>query len=470
MRRELKMTAALSKNSSCSPHSRQRLLFASLLIATICLCVYAPITINSQSVQNYARSVEPIFREKCAACHNHAVRQGGLNLDNFDALMNGGKHGAVVIPGKSGESRLVKMLEGSIQPRMPIGEALTDEEVKVIKAWIDAGAPGPNATSAQPANETSSLNLAPKTGIPAIKPVSPVKAAAGSLAFHPGGRMVAVGRYREVELIDATKRSIIGNFAGHAEQVRALAFSPDGKLLAAAGGDPAQFGEVKIWSVAERKETLSIRGHRDNIFAVAFSPDGSRLATCSYDRLIKLWDAATGKEIKTLKDHTDAVFGVAFSPDGKKLASASADRTVKIWDTATGQRIYTLSDSLDAVNTVAFHPSGKLLAAAGADRAIRVWELGDNEGRQIKSLIAHEDAVNQIALSPDGKTLASTGADKRIKIWDFSKLEEIHTTGIQTDWVFALSFSPDGKRLAVGRYDGSIAFYDTATGKNLAGR
>jgi len=427
-------------------------------------------TINSQSIQNYDKNVEPIFQKKCADCHNHAVRQGGLSLDSYEALMNGGKHGAVVIPGKSAESRMIKMIEGSIQPRMPIGEALTGEEVKIIKAWIDAGAPGPTGIPAQPANEPSNLNLPSKSNIPAIKPVSPVKAAVGSLAFHPGGIMVAVGRYQEVELVDATKKSIIGKLAGHAEQIRALAFSPDGKLLAAAGGNPAQFGEIKIWSIADRREALSIRGHRDNIFAVAFSADGSKLATCSYDRLIKLWDVVTGKEIKTLKDHTDAVFSVAFSPDGKRLASASADRTVKIWDTATGQRIYTLSDSLDAVNTVAWSPSGRLLAAAGADRAIRVWELGDNEGRQIKSLIAHEDAVNQIAFSPDGKTLASTGADKRIKIWDFSRLEEIHTTGIQPDWVFALSFSPDGKRLAIGRYDGSIAFYDTATGKNLAGK
>ncbi|MGH9768708.1 MAG: c-type cytochrome domain-containing protein, partial [Blastocatellia bacterium] len=424
-------------------------------------------TINSQSVQDYARSIEPIFQEKCATCHNHSVRQGGLNLESYEALMNGGKRGSVVVPGKSNESRLVKMLEGSLQPRMPVGDSLSNEEIKVIKAWIDAGAPGPSAASGRPIGEPSDPSHALKARIPEIKPSSPVKAAVGSLAFHPGGRMIAVGRYLEVELTDPTKRSIIGKLSGHAEQIRALAFSPDGSRLAAGGGSPAQFGEVKIWSVADRKEIFSIRGHRDNIFGVAFSPDGTRLATCSYDRLIKLWDATTGKEIKTLKDHTDAVFGVAFSPDGRRLASASADRTVKIWDTATGQRVYTLSDSLDAVNTVAFHPSGKLLAAAGADRTIRVWELGDNEGRQIKSLIAHEDAVNRIAFSPDGKTLASTAADKRIKIWDFSKLEEIHTTEIQPDWVFALSFSPDGKRLAIGRYDGSIAFYETATGKKL---
>lgn len=418
------MSAFSSKNSVRLTRGRRKSLFALLLIA-VSSSFCAP---EAQSVQSYAKSVEPIFQEKCSACHNHSVRQGGLSLESYEALMNGGKRGAVVVPGKSGQSRLAKMIEGSLQPRMPIGDALSGEEIKAIIAWIDAGAPGPNAAAAKTANETSVATPASKIKIPEIKPVSPVKAAVGSLAFHPGGTMVAVGGYQEVELTDAAKRSLIGKLAGHADQVRALAFSPDGKWLAAAGGAPAQFGEIKIWSVAERKDTLSIRGHRDNIFAVAFSPDGTRLATCSYDRLIKLWDAATGAEIKTLKDHTDAVFSVTFSPDGKRLASASADRTVKIWDAATGQRIYTLSDALDAVNTVAFHPSGKLLAAAGADRHIRLWELGENDGRQIKSLIAHEDAINVIAFSPDGKTLASTGADRRIKIWDFARLEEIHTT------------------------------------------
>jgi WD40 repeat protein len=418
----------------------------------------------AQKQIEYSKRIEPIFQEKCAACHNHTLRQGGFNLESYQSLMNGGKRGAPIVPGKSNESLLVKMIEGTLKPRMPLGDQLEPEEIKAIKSWIDAGAPGPDPAMAKSASTESRG----KASIPDIKPAAPVNASISSLAFQPDGSLIALGRYREVELIGSDTRARIASLTGHANQVRAIAFSRDGKLLAAAGGHPAQFGEIKLWSITDRKELRSIRGHGDNIFAVAFSPDGTKLASCSYDRMIKIWDVATGNEIKNLKDHTDAVFSVAFSPDGKRLASGSADRTVKIWDVATGQRLYTLSDALDAVNTVAFHPSGKMIAGAGADRIIRVWELGETDGKQIKSLIAHEDAINQLIFSPDGKILVSTGADKLLKLWDSSSLIETHTTEIQPDWVFALAFSPDGKKLVVGRYDGSVAFYDPATGKNLA--
>ncbi len=419
-----------------------------------------------QTRPDFARQIAPIFQEKCVACHSHITRKGELNLESYESLMSGGKRGAAVVPGKSGESLLVKMIEGSVKPRMPIGDELSAEEIKTIKDWIDAGALKPDSAKAEPTTSEPKATAA----IPDIKPKSDVTAAVSALAFHPDGSLVALGRYQIVELLDAKTAKPVAPISGFFNQVRALAFSADGKLLAAAGGNPSQFGEIKIWNVAERKELHAIRGHRDNIFAVAFSPDGKLLATCSYDRMIKLWDVASGAEVKTLKDHTDAVFSLAFSPDGKLLASASADRTVKIWNVATGMRLYTFSDALDAVNTIAFHPDGNLLAGAGADRIIRLWEIGETEGRQIKSLIAHEDAINIVSFSPDGKLLATTGADKRLKLWDAAKLEEIRSLELQPDWVFAQTFSPDGKRLAVGRYDGSIAFYDPTTGKKLAGR
>lgn len=444
--------------------------FATLL--TILAFFHLPSASALQTIPSYTKQIEPIFQEKCSACHNHTTRKGDLNLDSYESLKTGGKRGAPIVPGKSAESLLVKMIEGTIKPRMPLGDELSADDIKTIKSWIDAGAfgpdGGPNGSMARAETTAKGEARAPK--IPDIKPTVPVKAAISALSFAGDNSLLAIGRYQEVELLSAQSGQSVGKLTGHANQVRALAFSPDGKLMAAASGNPGQFGEVKIWDVAERKEVRTIRAHRDHLFAVAFSPDGKLIATCSYDRMIKLWDVASGNEFKTLKDHTDAVFSIAFSPDGKLLASASADRTVKIWDVATGQRLFTLGDALDAVNSIAFHPSGRLLAGAGADRTIRLWELGETDGHQIKSLIAHEDAINLIAFSPDGKTLATTGADKTLKLWDVARLEEVQTIERQPDWVFALSFSPDGKRLAVGRYDGSIAFYDPTTGKNLAAK
>ncbi len=418
----------------------------------------------AQSNANY-KAVDAILQDKCIACHNHTTRKGDLNLEDFAALMNGGKRGVPVVAGKASESLLVKYIEGTMKPRMPLGDQLSVDEIKVIRDWIDAGAVGDGGMGR--AGEREKSESTSKANIPDIKPTAPVKAAISSLAFSPNGALLALGGYKEVELRNASDGKVTSKFTGAANQVRAVAFSPDGKLLAAAGGNPSQFGEVKLYNVSDGKEVISMRGHRDNIFALAFSPDGKTIATCSYDKMIKLWDVASGKELKNLKDHTDAVFAIAFSPDGKRLASAAADRTVKIWDVASGERVYTLSDALDTVNTIAFHPSGKYLAGAGADRSLHIWELGDKDGKRIRSLISHEDAINAIAYSPDGKTIVSTGADKAIKLWNAADLSEIKMLEAQPDWVLALAFSPDGRQLVVGRYDGSVVSYELQSGKGV---
>ena len=110
---------------------------------------------SSQEAASYSR-VDAIFQSKCVACHDHTTRQSGLNLEGFDGLMTGGKRGASVTPGKSGESLLMKYIDGTLKPRMPLGDELSAEEIGAIKAWIDAGAKGPGGAAA-PAAE------APKT-------------------------------------------------------------------------------------------------------------------------------------------------------------------------------------------------------------------------------------------------------------------------------------------------------------------
>jgi WD40 repeat protein len=411
--------------------------------------------------QEFSKDIAPILALNCIGCHSSNVKMGGLDLDTMEGIRSGGRGGNILAPGKSAESRLYLIVAGKLAPAMPLsGKSLASGEIETIRKWIDAGAP------AGAPIKVSSLNTA---GTPHITPRVAVKPPIGAIAYRPDGKLMALGTYKEVRFIDAAGK-VVGALTGHAEQVRAVAFSPDGLLLAAAGGLPARKGEVKIWDVEKRSLVRTIDGHTDCIYSVAFSPDGKTLVTSSYDKLIKIWDTATGKEVRTLKDHIDAVYDLALTPDGKRLLSAAADRTVKVWDVSSGERVYTLGEPLDGLNTIAIHPSGKLVAAGGLDKTIRIWSLGEKEGKLLHSLIAHEDAILRLAFSPDGNLLVSTAADKTIKIFESDDLTEIKTLGGQPDWVMSLKFAPDGKSLAAGRFDGSLTIYPMEPMTKLAAR
>jgi WD40 repeat protein len=399
---------------------------------------------------SFAKDVAPIFAANCAGCHASNVTMGTLDLDTFAGIQRGGHSGPVIVPGKSSESLLYLRITGAVTPAMPLnGKKLADGEIGIIRKWIDAGAkppaPGEVVAGRAPA-------------IPDIKPRAPVRPLISALAFRPDGKLLALGTFKEVRLVEPETGKAVATLPGEAEDVRAVAFSPDGKLLAAAGGLPARNGEVKIWDVENRAPLRTIAGHADCIYAVEFAPDGKRIATASYDKLIKLWDVDSGKEIRTLKDHIDAVYALAFTPDGKRLVSASADRGVKVWDVGSGERLYTLSEATDGLNTLALDPSGKRVAAGGLDRTIRVWSLDEKGGTLLNSLIAHEDAILQLAWSPDGKYLVSSAADQEVKVFRADDLSVVKTWP-QPDWALSLGFAPDSKTLAVGRFDGSYEIY-----------
>ncbi len=175
-----------------------------------------------------------------------------------------------------------------------------------------------------------------------------------------------------------------------------------------------------------------------------------------------------GPPLRELSGHNDAVYELAFRPDGKVLASASGDRTVKLWDVADGTRLDTLGQPLKEQYCVAFSPDGQRVAAGGADNRIRVWRVSadakENTNPILYARFAHEGPVVKIVFSADGKTLISAGEDHTIKIWDAVTMVERLELERQSDWASALAISPDGKAVAVGRLDGSLAFYDTATG------
>ena len=140
---------------------------------------------------------------------------------------------------------------------------------------------------------------------------------------------------------------------------------------------------------------------------------------------------------------------------------------MKLWDVATGQRIVSLGDATGEIYAVGFGVSGDVVYGAGVDRSIRVWELKGQGGSPLKSVFAHDAPVLRMAIARDGKTLVTSGEDRAVKTWDLPDLKPRANLGAQSDWPQALAIGHDGTRVAVGRYDGSLAILDAASGKNL---
>ncbi len=411
-------------------------------------------------------SVDQIFAKHCLDCHSAQEPEAKLVLDNFAALMKGGESGPSVIPGKSADSLLIKMVEGSLERDgkrriMPPGKRpkLSGEEIALLKSWIDSGAVAPTSTVAR----------SRELKIPKVEPRGTPKRPIHAIAYAPGKKWIAVARYGEVELVSAESRTVVRTLQGHKGSVNALAFSSDGKWLFAAGGEAGLLGEVRQWDVGTGKWIRTLEGHADALYAVALSPDNKTLATGSYDQKIKLWNAETGAELKTLSGHNGAVFDLAFRPDSRILASASSDRTVKLWEVASGERRDTLSQSLKDVNSLAFSPDGKRLYAGGADNRIRIWEVSDKAQETtnplLESRFAHEGAILRIAFSSDGQTLVSSASDQTLKLWSLPDLQEKLSFESQPDWGSAVAFVNENKAVAVGRLDGSFEIYDAMSGK-----
>jgi WD40 repeat protein len=400
---------------------------------------------------DFERDVAPILQDHCVNCHSAADPQGDLVLETHEDLMRGGEHGPVLTAGDSAKSKVVQLVEGRARPKMPPKKDLPPDAIAVLKAWIDAGAEPSPVTAA--------------TALPDVKPLAARPAPVHALAWSPDGRTIAVGGYKEVRVLDASTGRVLRTFTGASDAVRAVAVSPDGKLVIGAGGPPARGGEAVVWDAASGEKLRTLEGHRDFVDAAALSPNGRFLATGSYDKTVRLWYPGTGRERARLREHLDAVFGLAWSPDGKWLASASGDRTVKVWDATEGARAFTLSDALDTVYAVAFHPSGKRLAAGGADKNLRVFNLTAEGGALAFAVIAHEDAILRLAYSPDGRFLVTAAADGTVKVWDAETITEKQSLPRQSDWPTAMALDAKGERLAIGRYDGTVGVYDLASGR-----
>ncbi len=171
---------------------------------------------------------------------------------------------------------------------------------------------------------------------------------------------------------------------------------------------------ILLWEVPDGKLHFILKGHTDNINALAFTPNGHMLASGSNDGTIRLWDASTGTEMLSLS--SDRTQALVFSMDRKMLASGSEDGTIRLWDLAKGKQLSFLKGQKWSCNVLAFSIDSKMLASGSRDGAIHLWDIAT--GNKLSTLKGHTDWVHSLTFSSDGKTLASGSSDGTVFLWN----------------------------------------------------
>lgn len=434
--------------------------FAELIRAVGVALIFAGAARAGDAPVSYYRDIRPILNSNCNACHKPEKNKGELDMTTFAALMKGGKHGQEIANGEPTKSKLIEMISGD-DPDMPKdADPLKKEQIALIERWIAQG-----AKDDTPAPGTAHIQT----------PVYSVPPVISALAFSPDGSILAVSGYHEVLLHKPDGSGLTARLIGESPRIEGLAFSADGRKLAACGGAPGEFGQVQIWDPISHKAIKTFNVGTDELYGISFAPDGKSVAFGGADKIVHRTSLENGKEMLDFKAHADWVLATEFTHDGKQLVSASRDKAMKLIDLETGRFVDDINNPLEACITLAIHPKEEKILYGGDLGQARLYRISDNQGRTadrndtnlLQTFERQPGPVSAVAFSPDGNSVAigSIGQIKVYGIGDGSKATMI-LSGVQGP-VYCLAYRPDGSVIATGGADGYLRLFDAKTGSLL---
>jgi RNA polymerase sigma factor (sigma-70 family) len=296
------------------------------------------------------------------------------------------------------------------------------------------------------------------------------------LAFAPDGKTLAVGEVANtLRLWNLTTKPVTatsvgvkapGQTRGSGNEVSALAFTPDGRTLVSLGDYGA--GSIRLWEVLAGKERCRLQGQPGDGSLLAVSPDGRTLAVTGMNQTVRLWDMIRGKPLDAARGTQGSVYAAAVAPDSKEVATAGSDGWVRLWDRATGKELRSFRAYDRQVTALEYLPGERrLLATVGASRLACLWDTAT--GKEVRSSTGSLGSVRGVCylrFSPDGKKVVLTTAEPAVQVVDVAtgKVERTLAKAL----IVRVAWSPDGKGVAAAGWRGlnhMVQVWDPATGQ-----